>query len=55
MVGATIDALGGGVRAYTADLLWHSWFCKALEAGMGFRYVRGVVAYTAALGVGLGS
>ena len=45
VVGATIDALGGGVKAYTAHLLWHSWFCEALEAGISFRCVSGVATY----------
>ena len=53
MVGVAIDALGGGVRAYHIDLLWHSRFFRGLNAGMGSGCVRGVATYAAALEVGL--
>ena len=53
MVSATTDAPGGGMRAYAIDLLWHSWFCEELKAGMGPVCVRSIATYAAALGVGL--
>ena len=53
MVGAAIDALGGGRGGILHRSSLQSWFCEALKAGMSSGWVRGVATYAAALGIGL--
>ena len=53
MIGAAVDALGGGVRAETVDLHWHGWFCEALEAWVRSGCVQSIAADATAFRVGV--
>ena len=52
MVGAAVDAVGGGVMAYAASLLRQRRFCEALEAGVSSGCVRLIAADATALSIG---
>ena len=50
VVGATVDAFGGDVRAYTISL-WQELFYEALEARVSMGCVRLIAADTTALSI----